>query len=463
MPEPQTLSINGTLLSLNTAKKNTNLDIEFGGADSRDKLLELARAKAPNPEIFDTNDPYFYFAEVSNDLVNCYYLAFQKSMLETWVDELKEGVQFQAFHQNSAPIGHSIYGWQDNKDGRERVIGAFYALPGIQLNQYMSNDSFIAGIKSGSLRDVSVGMFVDEVECSICGGDPMDWWGKWMGTNDCEHYLGERYPITDDKGKETGETVVCTGLVHSGELNEVSTVYKGGAPMAGIVPAMQLSRSEGLLDPRLQDRLETRFGLNSVNGSVGMNHINDYRPAWMTEEQLLTIRKNAKTVTPAKETQMTKAQEENPAVVEFKLADSLTDKQLARLKTLEIDTDDGEGNFDFGVLVESMTDKIVELADEVANLETDAKVGREYKAEKIEDAIAAGIRANGNEWKADDYKTMLEACNIDQVKMFLADLTKQGDAKFANPEGETRRTKDGEPAAEVAADNSKYNDPRFKS
>lgn len=463
--ESRDVSIHGNLINLNKARAQTNLDIEFGGENIREKLLDLAKSKAPDPEIFDTHDPYFYFAEASNDLVNCYYLSFQKPMLESWVDSLKDGVQFQLHHNNSAPIGHSIYGWQENKDGRERIIGAFYAIPGVQLNEYMSNDSFIAGIKSGTLRDVSVGMFVEECECSICGGDPMDWWGKWMGTCDCEHWLGEEYPITDINEKETGEKVVCTGLVRSGQLNEVSTVFAGGAPMAGIVPAMQLSRSQGLLDPRLQDRLERRFGISGVGTDSVATFTPGFKPAWMSEEELRVIRSRAVSV-PVKENDVAKENEATTATIEVKLADMLTDNQLDRLKELGIETSDEEGNFNLFVMMESMTNKLAETMDSLESVEADAKIGRAYKAEKIADTIAAGIRANGNEWDAAGYQKMLEGVTIDQVKMLLNDLTKQGDAKFATKEGNpTRLTGDGESndEATVEAENKKFNDRRYQS
>jgi hypothetical protein len=468
-PEQKDVVIGGKFLDLAQARKNTNLDIEFGSGDTNDKLLELAKAKAPDPTVFDEYPPYFYFAEISNDLVNCYYLSFQKPVLESWVDTLKDGVQFQAFHQNNSPIGHSIYGWQENTGDRERVLGAFYAQPGIKLNQYMDNDSFIAAVKGGSLRDVSVGMFVDEVECNICGGDPTDAWGKFFGDCDCEHWLGEQYPITDDKGKETGETVTCIGLVNKGQLNEVSQVYDGGAPMAGIIPAMQLSRAQGLLDPRLQDRLESRFGISGVGDMSGIDFASDFSSAWLTPDQLKKIKKHVKASTQvsAKETHVT---EKEPAVaeVEVRLADSLNDKQLTRLKELEVEVGDADGNFDFGILVESMTDKIVDLIDDVKTLEADAKIGRDYKAEKIDDTVAAGIRAKGNDWNADGYRKMLERCTIDEVKMFLSDLTAEGDAKFANPEGDSsRKTTGGDSVEEVTVDTGKskkqFNDPRFKS
>jgi hypothetical protein len=467
MPEPENkdVVIRGSFLDLAQARKQTNLDVEFGSGDTKDKLLELAKSKAPEPDIFEAHPPYFYFAEISNDLVNCYYLSFQKPVLTSWVDTLKEGVQFQAFHQNNSPIGHSIYGWQDNTGDRERVIGAFYALPGIQLNQYMSNDSFIAGVKSASLRDVSVGMYVEEVECNICGGDPTDWIGKWFGESDCEHYLGEQYPITDAKGKETGETVTCIGLVNKGMLNEVSQVYDGGAPMAGIIPAMQLSRSQGLLDPRLQDRLESRFGISGVGGKpVTMG--GEAVPAWLTDDKLKQIRLNAKKSQVAvKEIGVTKPAEETPAVVEVKLEDSVTPKQLDRLKELDITVGDADGNFDFGLVLDSLTDQIGDLTEQVAALEVDASVGRAYKTEKIDDTIAAGIRAKGNDWNADGYRKMLERCSIDEVKMFLSDLTAEGDQKFASEQGSNRKTVTGDALEQTTGENEgkKFNDPRFKS
>src|SRR5262245_31804357 len=177
--EPLDLVVPGNpLLTIEDVLADTELGLQLKDGIEPDLKKRLEKKGYS----FDGVEPFFWFAEVSNDLPNVYDLIFEKAMQKDWVGRLEEGVQYQLFHENSAPIGHSVYGWSEAHEGRYRTLGAFYALPGSQINEYMSTDDFIKNIKAGVFRDVSVGMAVDEAKCSICGGDDvMDFWAKLFG------------------------------------------------------------------------------------------------------------------------------------------------------------------------------------------------------------------------------------------------------------------------------------------
>jgi hypothetical protein len=367
------------------------------------------------------------------------------------------GIQYQLFHQNSAPIGHSVYGWSERKDDRYRTLGAFYAIPGTQINQYMSADSFIANLKSGVFRDVSVGMNIQEAHCSICGADDvLDFWGKMWGETECTHYLGERYNSKgehDPKGK-----ITCYAKVPKGDLSEVSQVYDGGAPLAGVVPALTLSREKGLLDKQMQARLEHRFGMDLTQAkpevissakTVSVAGLND----------LLNSAKITSVRTTNKEKPVTEPAE---ATVSISFMDTLDARHLSRLGELEVLSGERDDDMDLGLTLDALFDKYDALEERNKSLETDAAIGRSYKTQKIEDACAEGVRAKGNDFDADTYKAMLANATIEQIKRVEQDFKKEADAKLASARTKgTRLTTDGSDPITVAE--ARFNDPRFKS
>jgi len=434
------------LITIENVAATTELALKFE-AGIEPELKKLVEKKGFT---FDGVEPFFWFAEISNDIPNCYYLIFDKKMQKEWTASLSDGVQYQLFHENSAPVGQSIYGWSEQQGDRYRTLGAFYALPGTQINSYMSTDDFARNVKAGVFRDVSVGMGIEEVECTICQGDPTDWLGKIFGECECEHWLGETYDVD-------GTPTVCMGRVNKGILSEVSQVHDGGAPMAGVLPALTLSRQKGLLDPRLQARLETRFGAienEAKPEAIAAPATTVFGGGALTGSAKIWTASGTRMSTPAT---ITTSKESKVS-----LADSLDKRHLDRIVEMELVTDGEE--LDPTVIFDGLFDVIDKLEDRSKSLETDAQVGRSYKTEKIDDAIAAGIRAKGNDFAADTYKAMLTRCTIDEIKQIEKDFTAEGDARHApaSPTG-TRLTSDGGEPIQLddAKRASKFNDKRY--
>jgi hypothetical protein len=432
------------LITIENVSKNTELALKFE-AGIEPELTKLAEKKGFS---FDGVDPFFWFAEISNDIPNCYYLIFDKPMQKDWTKTLQTGVQYQLFHDNTAPVGHSIYGWTEQSNERFRTLGAFYAVPGTQINQYMSTDDFARNIKAGVFRDVSVGMGVETCECTICGADPTDWLGKIFGEAECEHWLGETYDVD-------GKPTVCYGKVTQGILAEVSQVYDGGAPMASVIPALTLSRSDRLLEPRLQARLESRFGAQEFEAKpVAIN-----APATIAFEGARSGRYWTATATSGTKTSVKPAQNKGETV---SLVDALDTRLLDRIYDLEIFAEGDE--IDPGKMVDGFIGIIDKLEERNKSLETDAQVGRSYKTEKIDDAIASGIRAKGNDFAAETYKAMLSRCTIEEIKQIEKDFTAEGDARHAPASTTgTRLTSDGGEPLQLddVRKTEKFNDKRY--
>src|SRR5205823_2130449 len=82
-------------------------------------------------------------------------------------------------------------------------------------------------IASGVARDVSVGFSPGHFECSICRGDPYDW---FSGT--CRHIPGLKYSGKGDVVTSGG--TLCYAWVCDAKLREVSLVYLGATPGAQV-------------------------------------------------------------------------------------------------------------------------------------------------------------------------------------------------------------------------------------
>lgn len=422
---------------------------------------ELQRMLEAKGYSFDGVEPFFWFAEISNDIPNCYFLIFEESMQKDWTKALEQGVQYQLFHENSAPIGHSVYGWSERADNRYRTLGAFYAIPGTQINQYMSTDSFMQNLKTGVFRDVSVGMHVQECNCSICGApDVLDFWAKLWGESECPHFLGERYNAKgepDPKGKQ-----ICYGRVPKGDLSEVSQVYDGGAPLASVVPALSLSREKGLLDRQLQARLEHRFGMNSEQAKPeGLSSAKTVSYGGLVLPNGAAIR----TSTSTSNIKGTAMAEPAVATVSVSFMDTLDARHLSRLAELEVLSGENDEEMDLGLTLDALFEKYETLEDRNKSLEADAAIGRSYKTQKIEDAIAEGVRAKGNDFKSDIYKAMLANADIDHIKQVEADFKAEADARrsVTHPNGTRLTTNGSDPTQLDDVKKARFNDPRYGS
>jgi hypothetical protein len=249
-----------------------------------DRLLGLAKRKAKNPERFDTNPPFFWRSEVSNDRVDSYFTRMHASTLKAFARDAKvgsdtRGVAFQYSHEwRKLGLGHSLDGQfeelGDNdatgvKEANQRTLVDFYTVPGMRLNAEMGTDDLIVGIETGVLEDVSVGFYAGSVKCGICGGDMYQgFFGGYYGKK-CNHYPGMVYedPYVDDKGNATGGKVLATAWIHDGRLSEVSQVYDGACPGAGHLKA-QIFAAEGKEDARTIRALEQHYRMKLPGGAL---------------------------------------------------------------------------------------------------------------------------------------------------------------------------------------------------
>ena len=437
-------------------------------------LLDLAKSRgAADPTIFDEYAPYFWRAEISSNRLDSYFTQMQPSTLRNFADAANQGVSFLNSHNSrELGLGYSLtgefIGAQNN--GISRVIADFYTIPGIQLGS-VSTDNFIKGVRSGLIRDVSVGFHGGQYVCSICARD-------MMVDYQCNHYPGLRYEVKDPTGYATlVSDRLCVAAIENGQLSEVSAVYDGATPSAMISRATEAAR-DGRLTERQVSLLEQQYrmrlpekratiqvpaipstsGTSITSGSTYIRGDSQYSP-------LVTSGTNTTANdTPSPDTEAPTGDKANAGVEEIEKEEitmGIDEKEheavVTERNTLLAQRD--ELNLQVRALgdenarLQPLRDEITTLRQRVLELEPKARDGELYRENLIADTLAEGVRAFGETFDADAYKTLLNGVTLDIVKRMHADWRKVGDQLFEGG----RKTVDSsaEPEASDATETNK--------
>lgn len=452
-------------------KLGTRAQVRAAKALDAQRLLELAKERAPNPDYLEVHPPAFWQARASSNRLDFYFTRMRPGKNRTlgnFVRGLKEGVSYLDSHDNRKNgLGQSLDGQlvktgETDPDTGEEIVevwGDFFTLSGVNINGH-SSDDFIALIGAGVWRDVSVGFFASDIECGICGKQVFDFWAE----DACPHFPGLDY-------EENGKKVTAWAWINDGELSEVSQVYDGASPGAAVVKAEQLSQ-EGMLDDqsrmRVERRFNTRIALPQRRWALGGVPLIDPRGGHMgkqIDEQIIRDAEELEVQT--EEEVIEEGIEDDATVVEFLEAteDEERDTALEAVTDELLTTDEGQ----LDVLAEErarlaphgiklgrnpveavrvLGDTILQLRTRLAEQESLAQIGKRYRDDLIEAAIQAGIRAKGDQFKADLYRSMLQGADIDTIRTVAEDLGAEGDALY--PSG--RVTRDVEEQAPAPAD-----------
>ena len=198
------------------------------------ELLARIRDRAPDPTILDEVVPFVWASIISNDEVDSYGTRMDARTLDNFARDADAGVGFLDSHiKTRLPMGWTIMG-ERTASG---VTATAFTIPGLKLGP-ADSDSWIAGIRAGVIRDVSVGFAPERFECSVCSEDPSSW------TSSCLHVPGGTY---GKNGKPDPRGERCFAWVRNARLLEVSCVYDGATPGASIASVLR-SKIGGALD-----------------------------------------------------------------------------------------------------------------------------------------------------------------------------------------------------------------------
>jgi hypothetical protein len=354
----------------------------------------LSRINVHTLEPIDSIDQVFTFSgNCSNDRMDSYMTKMDPlTTLRNYAEDLKTGISLQEGHDiTKNPYGRSYDGQlipSDDSNTFNAVRGHWYILRDLNINGVNTNDT-IRAIKSGIIRDMSVGFGGDQMyyRCSSCGKDMFDW--------DCTHFPG----LEDENGRMTFAWVV------DAHLREVSTVYKGATPGAYIDKARQYVQ-QGQLSEKHIMKLENAYSIRLDDGK-GRSF---YFPKKEDEEMPQAARNNL-------------LDDIRQAIRENKIEKSVVYDILAEEGDPFRQPDD--------IQIRNELGKDFAKPEAIRQLKKEAQQGRRYLADVIDNAVAARVKAQGDTFNADSYRTMLTMSgDIDHIKEEIDSYERLAKARF---------------------------------
>jgi hypothetical protein len=348
--------------------------------------LEKIRTHVVDLTILEEHEPFNWMAQASNTQEDAYATVMDRTTLDNFAVDAEAGVAFMNSHRTGGFIGSAELPLGRTFDAK--VIGASsagptrldvtsYTLRGLNLTG-LSTDAFIDGMRSGIVRDVSVGFYGGEYRCSICDKDMRTDWT-------CRHWPGRSYPKLNSKGEETGETVRAVARIVGAHLAEISAVYDGATPGCMVSKAKRMAEA-GEIRAETIDWLEQRYRIKLPH--PGRSFAGVEIP--------------------------TSAKEAEPM--------DLTPEQIAAIRLAL--TEAGQApDADIPIAVRA-------VVDEFSRLRPLADEGRQYRADLVEQAISEGKRAHGTEFAEETYRGLLGSASLETVKRMRDDWKAVGDKQF---------------------------------
>jgi hypothetical protein len=452
---------------------------------SETELERRAKSAAFDPASFEEHELFFFDTEISNRNLDFYLTRMDDGSLRNYVADAEAGVSFQDSHEIArATVGRSLAGryHEDSETDKygvtiNRAYATFYTAAGIKIGE-TSTDEFINGVRTGLIHDVSIGFYASEYRCSICAAPMYD---GWFGVeSDCYHIPGLTYAIADENGDPIIDVVNGQPMkrlawvdVIDGHLTEVSYVYKGATPEAAILKADFLAKSgriaktdarrfEAKYRHALPDKIET-FLAATAPLDQGVTEMAVRKSRAVREAE----REASVGITPAEETPTEATPEEELTLDPVAVAEPVEEPDDETVITDDEETEEApeeetsvtedetpvdpateapeeERAFDpFNSIRDEMksrgialgTDPVKAVRALVGALDksrADAKVGRQYRRDMIEEALNAGVRSmQPGKFNKDRYRSILESLpGIDDIKQMRDDWIATGDERL---------------------------------
>jgi hypothetical protein len=310
------------------------------------------------------------------------------------------------------------------------VHGEFYIDLGRQTQGGMTTDDICKGIDAGTIFDVSIGFNAASWKCSICENDIRDW-------RSCSHFPGEKYIVNRNGKDEVEKCVVLVGEDGEGELLEMSLVYAGACNRATIKQTFSqdsvrdLDKGSNLLivdDFKNIPLSANLYCYYTKDGSVILTDTSE-----RTNGAEILRKRSEDDVELANITEVL-----NKFGIEFDSEDALsaklteiTDSLAATAATLDTVTGERDTaqaelarvNGELETAKGELSAKEVTIGElTTANEELTAKAGvaETYRTDLINQALDAGVRAQGNAFNRELFEKFLGTLSIDEIKGALA-------------------------------------------
>ncbi len=440
--------------------------------------LKLINKFAKEP-LTEENTYVHGFRLIGTRLITDRYLKLDKSLLDVYLQDILNGDVVQiadhtlggikSWFNLTLPFGRffdgrlvedgditHLDGWMYMKAGQKTYVEPF------------TTDDISEQLDAGTLDDSSVGIAWDVSECSICGNDIRDY-------ENCQHWPGKTYKVN---GKELLCYVIAKpapGELSRAYMAENSLVGVGAYPDAGHLSKDGLGPPEKgkyqkvntMMELKLVPKEEPVFCLFSAGSaeiliesgqepdaarSHDMCHMmyKDGLPAGMSMRQL--TQKHTETVEKLIMDQEHYLEDALDGTLPGQLKAKSKRKEETHLdaKIIEMLTSLGitykEGETTPEELSVQLAEKLQALKNSATQFMTEeqvaealgkeltadtilklAKDGEAFRKEVIEEALAAGVRAQGNDFPAETWKNTFASMSINAIRDIAKTFQKQSE------------------------------------
>lgn len=227
------------------------------------------------------DDVYIHYLEAANDnFIPDRFMFMDKSTLRNIAADARTGVAFMNSHRTGGlshpseqPFGKTFAGrFEQSTDGRMRALVGVYMRAGIAPNGTggPTTDDLHTMILSGTTADCSVGLYQGTAQCDLCKND--------LGSKDCGHVPGSRRNMSPEQVKIQETRGVRKGMASytlmNARMNEVSAVYDGAVPGAGVQKVFALKAQHQLSVQDWNDALGA-YGALLQTGALDMDQVNE--------------------------------------------------------------------------------------------------------------------------------------------------------------------------------------------
>lgn len=402
------------------AKLSPDLEHDDSYIVMRARLRPLPPAEIPtervNGEGEQTENRYWFTAEISNESLDSYFTHMSSSTLRNFARDAAEGVSLLDSHDGrKLGVGYSAGGRFEEENGVSRALGIFYIVRGLKFggrHSYASTDDLIYAIENEVVRDVSVGFYGGRWICDLCH---QPYYG--YGTA-CNHWAGVEYEIEVD-GRLSRE--ICTVTIEDARLSEVSLVFDGATPGAMILKA-EAAAEAGTLSADVSRFLEAQYRVklpvrapnqltvttgNAAGVMISADETNGERTMTLEEETIIEETVDV-------ETNSATAESDEVAKAERALLTNVC--QAAAESPAPRDVTPAEAVRWLSEQLAQVTQERDAARQEVTRLQPLADQGRAYRAHLIEEAVAEGVRAMGEAFPEETYRAMLADASLEHIE-----------------------------------------------
>lgn len=409
------------------------------------KLLELAQERAPDPTVFDEYPPHFWSAEFSSSRWDSYDTRMGTSSLRNFVEAATAGVAFLRNHDTRTDaLGHTLLGkflpgsggdqrvvTAESGDGGapDRALAAFYAITD------PTSVPYIAKMRAGVVRDVSVGFSGGQWLCSICQKDMRQWWAE----DGCRHLLGMDYVPRDETGQKIkgAKPIRARATIENSILREISGVYEGATPEAMILKGRALAEAgelsvndARLVEARYRIRLPEARHIHTVDGEPFRKSPEEPGQRLLEEKSPEPAPPGSpeKSANPDADAKGADGREDagKPAEKEQDVERTISEETYALIRSLlPKDFDPNASATDVIVALVSRAKAGTEeletlrpLKAEVERMRPMADYGSLCRSNLIEDALTEGVRARGNDWPKEENRVKFERMSVEDVEFW---------------------------------------------